>query len=320
MLETMFSVIICSFNKSYLLAAVLTNINRLVKENNEYSFEVVVVVDGSTDDTLEVIKVLSIQYPIRVFYIENSGLSNARNFGILQSLGRYVIFCDDDVIFHPDYFSNLEAAVQQYPDHVHIGNLTNIDKEYSPEIVDKLLNKEDIDYDKLEEKQNYHIFFEAAKQLFFYQDRHNDFTTAIWWAVVTGGNLCIPKHYFEICGKFDDNIKGWGPEDADLCYRLFLKGAKATYNSRCLLYHLDHQRDLKAINDTMMKNAVYFIKKYQKPKELYGYLNFTNGKLSLSDFNDMCCDLYGIGKVNIPSFSMSMKDYSGRYQFLKQES
>ena len=315
----MFSIVICSFNKSRSLAAVLTNMNALVKENNDYSFEVVVVVDGSTDDTLDMLKILSVQYSMRIFYIENSGLCKARNYGVKQSLGEYVIFCDDDVIFHPDYFTHLTLAVEQHPSHVHIGNLVNIDKKYTPEIVDKLLKEEPIEYGKFGEMQSYHVFFEAAKQLFFYQDSYTDFTNAVWWAVVTGGNLCIPKPYFEMYGEFDDNIKGWGPEDADFCYRLFLKGIKATYNSRCLLYHLDHERDMNVIYDTMTRNAVYFIKKYQKPKELYAYLNFTNGKLSLSDFNDLCCDLYMIEKVNIPFFSISMKDYSGREQFLKHQ-
>ncbi|WP_326983227.1 glycosyltransferase [Chryseobacterium sp. MYb264] len=319
MLETMFSVVICSFNKSGSLTAVLTNMNRLVKENTECPFEVIVVVDGSTDNTLEAIGKLTVKYPIRVFYIENSGLSNARNFGLDQSLGRYIVFCDDDVVFHPDYFIHLQMSIQRYPDHVHIGNLINIDKEYSAGIVRSLLNNEDVNYNTLGEKKKDHVFFEAAKQLFFYRNENDDFTTAIWWAVVTGGNLCIPKYYFETCGVFDHHIKGWGPEDADLCYRFFLKGVKATYNDSCLLYHLDHPRDLKAIYDTMTTNAVYFIKKYEKPKELYAYLNFTNGKISLNDFNELCCDIFGMEKVNIPAFSMSMKDYSGREQFLKHQ-
>ena len=313
----MFSIVICSYNKSRSLKAVLTNLNSLVRNNGDYKFEVIVVVDGSTDDTIEVIKATPIHYPFRYFYIENSGLSEARNFGIDQCEGDYVICCDDDVLLHPDYLENLSASVKLHPLNVHIGNLINIGKQYSPAIIDDLVNERSLDFSTFYDLRFYHTFFEAAKKLYAFKDQYQDFNPAIWWAVVTGGNLCIPRHYFALYGKFDGNIKGWGPEDADLCYRFFKNGVRASYNEDCYLYHLDHDRNATSLLESMTRNAVYFIKKYSKPRELYGYLNFTNAKTSLLDFNNECCDIFGMEKVEIPPFSMSMKDYSGREQFLK---
>ena len=59
--------------------------------------ELLLIDDGSTDNSLEIIKVLSKKNDkIRVFYQENSGPSVARNVGIKNSLGEWIAFVDSD--------------------------------------------------------------------------------------------------------------------------------------------------------------------------------------------------------------------------------
>lgn len=314
-----FSIVICSFNKARLLRAVLLNLEHLLSSEKDSAFEVIVVVDGSTDGTMDILRRLKVNYDLRYFFIDNAGLSNARNFGIGHCQGSHVIFCDDDVLLHPFYLENLLSAVAQHPADVHIGNLINVDKCYVDQIIETVSTGNTLLSAGLDLPKSYHVFFEAAKQLFFYQEEFQPVVPAVWWAVVTGGNLCVPLAHFKDFGMFDTNISGWGPEDADLCYRFFKNGVRARYNDACLLYHLDHERDTVHILQTMTKNAVYFIKKYQKPPELYHYLNFTNSKLSLKEFNDLCSDIFGMQKVDVPRFFMSMKDYSGLEKILKHD-
>jgi glycosyltransferase involved in cell wall biosynthesis len=312
----MFNIVISSYNKSRSLEAVLKNLDNVFESAGNIFFEVIVVVDGSKDNTMQMLKSISVKYPLRYFLIPNSGLSAARNYGIEQCDQEYIIFCDDDVLFHSGYLPALSDAIEAFPDAVHIGNLFNIDKRSTDGIHKALIENHYVDYDEITDHFQYHVFFDAAKKLFQYQDRYNDFEPAVWWAVVSGGNLCAPKKYFDSFGKFDSSIRGWGPEDADLCYRFFKKGISARFNENCFLYHLDHHRNNASLLESMIHYAVYFIKKYKKPRELFDYLNFINGNLSLVDFNNRVCDLYGIKKLDMPDFSMSMKDYSGQEQIL----
>ncbi len=68
-------------------------------------FEIILVDDGSSDNSLKVINTLAMKDKrIKAIHQENSGVSNARNTGMMHSSGKYFIFCDSDDEFLPDAF------------------------------------------------------------------------------------------------------------------------------------------------------------------------------------------------------------------------
>lgn len=63
----------------------------------KYEYEIVVVNDGSPDNSLTIAEKLALQYEnIHVYTKENGGLSSARNFGISKAKGEYIFFLDSD--------------------------------------------------------------------------------------------------------------------------------------------------------------------------------------------------------------------------------
>lgn len=310
------SVLICTFNKCKYLNAVLKNLSHI--SNSSHIHEVLVVVDGSNDGTLQLVKDFSSKFSFSYHFVEKIGLAKARNYGIERCTGDYILFCDDDTLLRCDYLTHLYQSISQHPNSIHIGNLINIDSIHSMSIIDKIDN-DVFEYENFFDYQNEIPFFNALKFLYANRSNYENFRTATWWALVSGGNLCIPKVILEEVGKFDPLITGWGPEDADLCYRIFLQKHQAVYNENCLIYHLDHQRNLTKNSESMIRNATYFYKKHNKPKELFYYLRFMNGLMSLKDFNSACSNIFGINEVEIPRFFMSMDKYSYGKQLIKYD-
>jgi hypothetical protein len=104
------SVIIPTYNRSALLAQAV----RSVLAQTYDDFEIVVVDDGSTDDTRSVIE--SFGDP-RIVYVwqENQQRCAARNNGISQARGRYVGFLDSDDVWFPDKLQKQIEAFGKYP-------------------------------------------------------------------------------------------------------------------------------------------------------------------------------------------------------------
>jgi glycosyltransferase involved in cell wall biosynthesis len=104
------SVIIPTYNRAHLLPE---SVGSVLSQGYE-SVEVVVVDDGSTDNTEEVVRSLG----ERVIYIrqKNSGASAARNYGVLCSSGEYVQFLDSDDVLLPTCIEKLAAALDANPD------------------------------------------------------------------------------------------------------------------------------------------------------------------------------------------------------------
>lgn len=112
-----FSVIIPTYNRS---AQLMTAIHSVLSQDF-YDFEVIVVDDGSTDDTET--KVRGIQDErIRYFKKENEERNIARNYGIDRSNGDYINFLDSDDLFYSHHFSTAAnfLATNNYPGIVHL--------------------------------------------------------------------------------------------------------------------------------------------------------------------------------------------------------
>lgn len=93
-----FSIIIPTFNREKLITRSITSIL-----NQTFSdFEIIIVDDGSTDNTKAVVESLK-DDRLKYFRTENFGVAHARNFGSKHSIGQYVGFLDSDDILKENH-------------------------------------------------------------------------------------------------------------------------------------------------------------------------------------------------------------------------
>lgn len=89
------SIIIPAYNAAKTIARCLNSV--LAQEDMQNIKEVLVIDDGSKDDTAEIVKFYEKKNPIiRLIQKVNEGVSSARNTGIRHASGEYIIFCDSD--------------------------------------------------------------------------------------------------------------------------------------------------------------------------------------------------------------------------------
>ena len=105
--ENFVSVIVPVFNSQEFIEKTLFSI----LNQNFTNFEIVVIDDGSTDDTKSILEYFSSTYSnVQVISLENNvGIGRARNIGQVKSCGEYIAFCDSDDIWE---FNKLSSQIK----------------------------------------------------------------------------------------------------------------------------------------------------------------------------------------------------------------
>jgi glycosyltransferase involved in cell wall biosynthesis len=103
------SVIIPAFNASEFIAEAVDS----VLAQSFKDFEVLIVNDGSTDHTLDVLR--DYQSKVTIINQENQGVSTARNNGINIARGKYLVFLDADDIFMPNKLEDQSDFLDMHP-------------------------------------------------------------------------------------------------------------------------------------------------------------------------------------------------------------
>jgi glycosyltransferase involved in cell wall biosynthesis len=178
-------------------------------------FEVILVDNGSTDDTQRVAAALASRFMHgRALHEPKSGAAAARNTGIRNSSGKIILFLDDDIIADPGL---LEAHLQGHKSTAGgpvLGHVRHPWKETGSFLERFLLHH-------VELFQSFQFpDFENVPFLHFYSC-----------------NLSLPRTCFENVGLFDETFTSYGFEDTDLGYRLSQAGYKTIYRPEAAALH-----------------------------------------------------------------------------------
>ena len=105
-----FSIIIPVYNRPQEIDELLKS---LTQQDFENDFEVIVVEDGSTDSSEEVVKKYADSLQLSYFFKENSGAGASRNFGMQQANGNYFIILDSDVLVPKQYLFEIQKSLAE---------------------------------------------------------------------------------------------------------------------------------------------------------------------------------------------------------------
>lgn len=111
MSETSFSVVIPTYNRADSICATVSSILQFAGND----VEIVVVNDGSTDNTLERLSEIR-DSRLKIVDQENKERGTARNAGTLAASGNYITFLDSDDFLEPDFFSEAASFSKKNPD------------------------------------------------------------------------------------------------------------------------------------------------------------------------------------------------------------
>lgn len=183
------SVIIPTFNNFQYIGQAVAS----VMEQTYKSYEIIVIDDGSTDDTGSYFA--GLDGPVRYVYQENKGVSAARNHGLRLARGEYIVFLDGDDVLLPN---KIEKQVNFLDNHPKVGCVHS----------------------------GWQLIDENGVMLKTVEPWHDaprlDLKTWLLWKPVFLGAMMMRRHWLTQAGGFDAKLRQ--AEDVDLVFRMAVNG------------------------------------------------------------------------------------------------
>lgn len=226
-IQPLFSVIIPSFNRD---DSILDAINSVLKQHLT-DFEIVVIDDGSTDNTNIILQEYTNKYPnVKYFYQHNQGPSSARNYGANISRGKFLVFLDSDDLVKETWLSSFYKLIYEN------NNIGLVSIGYENSILYRFPSLFD-------------SYYEDVKALFL------------------AGTFAVEKSIFQSVEGYDKNLT-YG-ENWDLGFRIigevFRRELKIFYSNEVgLFYNKDESFENKDYFIKKAQSNVYLSNKYKR--------------------------------------------------------
>ena len=234
------SIIIPVWNKVELTQQCLV---ALASATTDVTFEVIVVNNGSTDGTRDLLSSLTGDIQI-INNHDNLGFAKACNQGARSARGRHLVFLNNDTIPKEGW---LRALIQE--------------ADASPEVgvVGSKLLYEDgtIQHAGVVRDSRHFLPYHAYKS---FAGDHPAVNQRREFQIVTAACLLIKRSVFEEVGGFDEGYQN-GFEDADLCLKVRERGYTVVYQPRSVVVHLENQTPGRKAHEAA--NVARFMKRWE---------------------------------------------------------
>jgi len=266
------SVIIPTYKRKRILELVLKSLDLQTYDTEKY--EVIVVDDGGSDGTGEMVEQLAgkVRFKLSYFWQEDKGFraAAARNLGLNHAKGELIIFLDSDVVVVPEFIEEHVMAHTEHEDAVVIGYVsahitgTLQDREYGLDEVKRYLK---------DHKNRLPLVPEFRETIYEECDDNLNNHKAPWHALYTN-NVSVKRENLNAVGGFDEKFVGWGYEDIELGYRLYCKGVPFSLHRNALGYHIvdpneaslpQFQTTSKKRIEEQLRNLDYLCVKHKTP-------------------------------------------------------
>lgn len=255
--------------------------------------EVILVDDGSSDETLQIPKKFHPPFLFKYIKCEkNMGRSRARNIGIETANGEIIVFLDAEMIVNPDFVQNHYHYHQSHNKMVLTGALgyhslfSFIFPQFNKDELNRIAKFVQFDEVFLNRFQTFTktnrptqmVFQEDIDSLrfqklsYFSQSPIDQKTITLFGEKLTGfqipwiafltGNVSLRKELLQTASHFDETFKGWGFEDWELGYRLYKCGATFAYSQNVASYHQEHPVTNHSNWEASLKNFYLFQQKH----------------------------------------------------------
>lgn len=210
MSSPLLSVVVPTHNRREMLQEMLEHLEKQTLDSAD--FEVVVIDDGGSDSTVEMIESLEVSYGLRGVYQQQSGPSRARNHGAEVAQGDLLVFMDDDMLPVDGMFSSHVEVLRPDSANVVLGKLMPWGKGARG------------GWNRWEERV-YARHYDAVEA-----NKRPPSGRRLY-----SGNFAIWRESFIGAGGFDETLKRG--EDVELGFRLERNGAKFHFSPGAAAYH-----------------------------------------------------------------------------------